>query len=286
MGINVASKRILQDYHAVLYKLTGVVIDFVSDSGECMTLCPAAHYNPLCNYISSCQEGKAACAQVTRENCAKARINRKKMIYECHAGLIDVVVPLFVNEQYIGSLTTGQILKSKPTAKTFRKFLDKVKLLNLDEEQLREYYFHTVVMNDQQIEALVDLISLMSEYVFESENKLIFLKSVNEGKKTQAVRHYIEQNYQKKLSVSKIAGSVFLSESRLSHLFKKETGISLVGYLNRYRIDKAKELLWQSSLSINDIANEVGFQSLPHFNRIFKDFCKISPGNYRKSRKD
>ncbi len=71
MVINVASKRILQGYHVVLYKLTGVVIDFASDNGEFMMLCPAAHYNSLCKSISSCQHGKAACAQVTRGNWQK-----------------------------------------------------------------------------------------------------------------------------------------------------------------------------------------------------------------------
>ena len=284
MSINIAAKKILQDYHAILYKLTGVVIDFISDTGEIMTLCPPVHYNPLCRYIVSCPCGKEACAQADRENCAKTKATGKSIIYECHAGLIDVIVPLFIKDQYIGCLTTGQILKKKPTKKSFRDFLEKVKPLNLDEDKLREYYYNTIVMDEQQIEALVDLISLIGNYILESENKLFFLESVNEKKTTLAARQYIEQNYKKKLTVSDIADSVFLSESRLSHMFKKEVGISPINYLNRFRVDKAKELLKNSTLSVTDIAYNVGFQSLPHFNRIFKDIAKISPGLYRKSR--
>jgi AraC-like DNA-binding protein len=181
-------------------------------------------------------------------------------------------------------LTTGQILKKKPTQKSFREFKEKIKALNLDEDKLKEYYFSTIVMSDEQIEALVDLISLVGNYILESENKLLFLESVNEKKKTLAARQYIEQNYKKKLTLEKIANSVFLSGSHFSHIFKAEVGISPINYLNRFRVDKAKELLKNSNTGITEIAYNVGFQSLPHFNRIFKDMEKISPGSYRKSR--
>jgi AraC-like DNA-binding protein/ligand-binding sensor protein len=249
-----------------------------------MTLCPPEHYNPLCRYIVSCPCGKEACNQADRENCAKARTTGKNIIYECHAGLIDIIVPLFINDQYIGCLTTGQILKKKPTKKSFREFKERIRALNLNEDKLREYYFNTIVMSDEQIEALVELISLVGNYVLESENKLLFLESVNEKKKTLAARQYIEQNYKKKLTIDEIADSVFLSSSHFSHMFKQEVGISPINYLNRFRVDKAKELLKNSKTSITEIAYNVGFQSLPHFNRIFKDMEKISPGLYRKSR--
>ena len=284
MSINIAAKKILQDYHAILYKLIGIPIDFVSDTGEVMTLCPPEHYNPLCHYIVSCPCGEKACANADDENCAKARSTGKNVIYECHAGLIDIVVPLFINDQYIGCLTTGQILKKKPTQKSFREFKERIKALNLNEDKLREYYFSTIVMSEEQIEALVDLISLVGNYILESENKLLFLESVNEKKKTLAARQYIEQNYKKKLTIDEIANSVFLSPSHFSHMFKQEVGISPINYLNRFRVDKAKELLGNSKTSITEIAYSVGFQSLPHFNRIFKDMEKISPGSYRKSR--
>jgi AraC family transcriptional regulator, pdu and cob operon regulator len=284
MSINIAAKKILQDYHAILYKLTGVVIDFVSDTGEIMTLCPPEHYNPLCHYFRSVPCGVEACARADEENCTRAKATGKNIIYECHAGLIDIVVPLFVNEQYIGCLTTGQILKSPPTLKSFAEFKDKVKALNLNEDKLKEYYFATNVMSAQQIEALVELLALAGNYILESESKLLFLESVNEKKKILAARHYIEQNYQKKLTIEEIANCVFLSKSHFSHMFKKEVGISPINYLNRFRIDKAKELLQNTNNSITEIAANVGFQSLPHFNRIFKSLEKITPGLCRKSR--
>ena len=282
MSINIAGKKILQDYHAILYKLTGVAIDFISETGETMTLCPAEHYNPLCSYIYSCPAGAAACARADRENIIKAAATHKSIVYECHAGLIDIIVPLFVNKQYIGCLTTGQILKQAPTQKTFKQFLQKVKRLKLDEKKLQEYYFNTIVMTEQQIEAMIELISLVGNYILESESKILFLESVNEKKTILAARQFIEQNYKKKLTVEKIAGCVFLCESHFSRMFKAEVGVSPINYLNQFRIAKAKEILHNTKTSITDIAYNIGFNSLPHFNRIFKDLEGISPGKYRK----
>ncbi len=285
MLINIAAKKILQDYHAILHKLVGIPIDLVSATGEVMTLCPSEHYNPFCHYIRSCSRGENACTSSDGENCDKAKATGKSVIYECHAGLIDIVVPLFVNDRYMGCLTTGQILRKKPTQKSFRELKEKIKAFDLDEDKLKEYYFNTIVMSEKQIEALVDLLSLISSYILESENKLLFLESINEKKKTLGARQYIEQNYKKKLTIDNIASAVFLSPSHFSHIFKEEVGTSPINYLNRFRVDRAKEILKNSNTSITEISHSVGFQSLPHFNRIFKNIAKISPGLYRKSKK-
>ena len=285
MSINIAGKKILQDYHSVLYKLTGIATDFVAENGEILTLCPPEHYNPLCRMIIGTKCGAAACHKDDIKIMRESRLTGKNIIYECHAGLIDIAVPLFVNKKFIGMLTCGQILKRKPTEKSFRELKDKLGSLNFDEAMLREYYFKTVVLSEKQIEAMTELISLVGNYIVESETKLLFLESANEKNKILAARKYIEQNYQRDITISDIAGAVYLSESYFSHQFKKEVGVSAVQYLNCYRIEKAKELLRTQTLNITEIAGSTGFQSLPHFNRIFRKFEKLPPRDFRKKQK-
>jgi transcriptional regulator GlxA family with amidase domain len=96
----------------------------------------------------------------------------------------------------------------------------------------------------------------------------------------------VEKRYQQKITVSDVANHVYLSPSHFSHLFKKETGLSLVQYLNTYRVEKAEDLLKDTSLDITEIAVKVGFQSIPHFNRIFRKISKTSPRDYRNSKAD
>ena len=64
-------------------------------------------------------------------------------------------------------------------------------------------------------------------------------------------------------------------------IFKKSTGTHFTDYLSRVRVEKARNLLLNPNLRISEIAYEVGFQSLTHFNRVFKKLLGQSPTEYR-----
>jgi two-component system response regulator YesN len=92
-----------------------------------------------------------------------------------------------------------------------------------------------------------------------------------------AAKHYMEE-----ISLTQIAAYVGLSVSHFSALFKQHTNESFVHYLNRIRIDKAKELLLEPDLKIYQVAELVGFDTIPYFNRVFKTITGLSPNEYRK----
>jgi AraC-like DNA-binding protein len=64
-------------------------------------------------------------------------------------------------------------------------------------------------------------------------------------------------------------------------MFKKATGLNFTDYVSRIRVEKAKNLLLNRNLRVSEIAYEVGFQSLTHFNRVFKKVMGQSPTEYR-----
>ncbi len=92
---------------------------------------------------------------------------------------------------------------------------------------------------------------------------------------------YIEENYKEKLLLSDVAEKTYVSQWHLSKLLNKETGQTFSEILNGVRIEKAKELLKNSSLRIGDIAEDVGFVDLAHFSRVFKKVCGMSANEYR-----
>jgi len=93
---------------------------------------------------------------------------------------------------------------------------------------------------------------------------------------------FMHENLNARLSVTDIAEQVHLSPSRLSHLFKAETGISIMGYLARARLDEAKRLLASPNASVARVAEQVGFADPAHFSRYFKRAEGISPSDYRQ----
>jgi signal transduction histidine kinase/DNA-binding LacI/PurR family transcriptional regulator/AraC-like DNA-binding protein len=92
---------------------------------------------------------------------------------------------------------------------------------------------------------------------------------------------YIHENFGEPLNRSEIAKKLNLDEDYLTRCFSQETGLSLVAYLNRYRILQAKHLLEKSGLRIGDISQEVGFSSQSYFSRIFERQVGMSPSDYR-----
>lgn len=84
------------------------------------------------------------------------------------------------------------------------------------------------------------------------------------------------------LSLNMVAEQVGIHPSYLSRLFKENLGVSFLDYLGELRVERAKELLRGTELAVKEIAQRIGFQSMPTFFRVFKKYCGMSPGQYRE----
>ena len=83
-------------------------------------------------------------------------------------------------------------------------------------------------------------------------------------------------------SISDLAGMVGLSRSRLTHLFKAETGLSLAELLDTKRMDRAADLLRSTHMRIKEITYMTGFQHPASFSRAFLRKHRCTPGNFRR----
>ena len=89
-------------------------------------------------------------------------------------------------------------------------------------------------------------------------------------------QHYGDQN----ISVGR-SPAPGLSESHLSHLFRKETDYTLLNYLTRYRIHKAMELLRDCRTKVYEVAERVGYRDITYFSATFKKVTGMSRRNFR-----
>ena len=92
---------------------------------------------------------------------------------------------------------------------------------------------------------------------------------------------YMKAHYQENLHLQDVAEQVYISQWYLSKLLKLHTKQSFLEILNQIRIEEAKKLMQNSSLKISDISEQVGFQSLQHFSRVFKRQTGMSAREYR-----
>ena len=91
------------------------------------------------------------------------------------------------------------------------------------------------------------------------------------------MKAYIESHLSDELDRDTLAAMVYLNADYLSHLFKKDTGSSLINYIIDRRIAHSKELLAKGEMSIRDIAITCGFQNISYFSRQFKKSTGMTP---------
>ncbi len=94
---------------------------------------------------------------------------------------------------------------------------------------------------------------------------------------------YVEQNYMKDIGLAEIAEILNITPNYLSSLFHKKMGITFVKYLTKIRMIKAKELLANSSLRVQQVSERVGYYSTRHFTKLFKEFYGYYPSDCRKA---
>ena len=122
-------------------------------------------------------------------------------------------------------------------------------------------------------------------YFYLTELMVEMTESVNANQIVADALQYIDNNFTHRITLNSIANEIHTSPSYLSRLFSKTTGQSFTECLTGKRIAYAKELLKATNLSIDDIAERIGYQNGKYFIKVFKKNEKISPGKYKNSNK-
>ncbi|MGC9356799.1 MAG: substrate-binding domain-containing protein [Anaerolineae bacterium] len=147
------------------------------------------------------------------------------------------------------------------------------------------------VLTEKEMERLNrGVATVLSKGVFSLEETLAHVDTVLERSRElsaetqRLVRQamaYIHEHYADQISRTDLAQYVALSEDYLTFCFRKELGVTPITYLNRFRVNQAKDLLVHTNKSITEIALDVGFSDSSYFSRVFRREVGLSPTDYR-----
>ena len=98
----------------------------------------------------------------------------------------------------------------------------------------------------------------------------------------QRAGQLMQEYYNQGITLEEIARKLCVSEEYLSAQFKKETGKTFTETIRGYRIEKVKELLLQTTLKLNQIADLAGYTDPKYMSKVFKDEVGVTPAEYRK----
>lgn len=97
----------------------------------------------------------------------------------------------------------------------------------------------------------------------------------------EKAKEYTRENFDKEISLEMVADFIQLSPYYVSKIFKEEYGITYKDYLTKLRVEKAKELINKSELSIKEICYQIGYNDPNYFSRVFKKVTGLSPSEYK-----
>lgn len=188
----------------------------------------------------------------------------------------EMAVPVRLGDRLIGFLHAGDAVCSGPAAKLNPKWDGAVERTELDKT-----FFETAAVSARQQESVVKLLGIFAQHLSLLSNQVVVQRENFEPPVITRAKDYILEHQAEDLSLGQVAKAVNTSTFYFCKLFKKVTGINFTDYLSRVRIEKARNLLLNRNLRVSEIAFEVGFQSLTHFNRVFKKIIGQSPTQYR-----
>jgi AraC-like DNA-binding protein/ligand-binding sensor protein len=242
------------------------------------------YQNPFCALLAKSNRTCAACLQVQKEIQDMPGPGAKSAT--CFAGLCDTAVPIKVGEKVVGYLQTGQVALRKPNEVQFDRITQQLVDwgVSVDLTQLKDAYYHSRTLAPQQYTAMVKLLEIFATHISTLANEIVVQENESESPMIRRARAYILANQADPIDLDKVAQAMHVSTFYFCKMFKKATGLTFTDYLSRVRVEKAKTLLLNPHLRISEIAYDVGFQSLTHFNRMFRKIVGQSPTDYRESK--
>ena len=133
----------------------------------------------------------------------------------------------------------------------------------------------------------LETIEEVKDWIIKRYQKLILmLKDVkfnnSYSKYTKKAISYILKNYSKNISLNDVAQYIGVNSSYLCRVFKEDSGMGFVEYLNATRIENAKQAIKTGNLKLKEIALDVGFNNYTYFTKVFKDVLNMTPQEFEK----
>ena len=266
----------VNDLRVVVHDLTSELSPFLAPERF-------RHCSPLCLAVKANRDW--ACNQSDIHNLRPAVKDFPEGRYHiCHAGLLEWVVPVFIEDRLAWLLFAGQ-RRPKGT------FLSLVQPSHPTEQAYTIRNEPPMVTEDHAVHVLESLRQLRARLLQWHQEVSQHLYRRNEATETEAdllarrrpvIERYIIDHHAGDASVAGLARKLHLSESRAIHLVKEIFGTSYIKLVGEMRLCTAASLLRETSLPMIEVSLASGFQDLSHFHRFFRRRFALTPAQYRR----
>ncbi len=107
-------------------------------------------------------------------------------------------------------------------------------------------------------------------------------QSPSKKQSLQYVKSYLEEHYQERITLDRLAGQFYVNKFYLARTFKEQFGVTILGHLDQVRVTHAKRLLRFSNMTVEAVGREIGIPEPGYFSRVFRKVEGVAPGEYRR----
>ncbi|MBD3922073.1 response regulator [Paenibacillus sp. PR3] len=160
--------------------------------------------------------------------------------------------------------------------------------LHADLRQMNEHLYEILNWDANQsfvlfqFETVLDIMSWLRRRFFELSERLYLKRQRQKRKLIGDITDYVKERLDQKITLNEVAARFDFTPNYLGQLFKAETNSLFSDFLNELRMKRVCELLEDPTKKVYEIAERVGYKNIVYFNRQFKQFMGMSPGEYRK----
>ena len=266
----------LQSMLKDLYMISGLNMSIFDVDGKLITSYPTKKCT-FCSLIAKDKNALTHCYACDQKAFKKVKETGKIYIYQCYFHLYEACMPLYTYGTLSGYFMIGQTISNSHFDKhdlitTASQYIKDEKLLNEAINQISKH-------NKEQILSFASIVDICAKYLtltnrIEAKNKNL----------AEEVKQYIIQNYYRDITIDELCNYFYCSKATLINRFKEIYNDTIHQYLMKYRLDKAKELLLNKNLSIQEIAISSGFKDANYFSKAFKKHMNMSPRQYREKK--
>jgi len=288
-----SSANLFQELLETIQSLTGlrtVIYDqqkFTARAGR-HTIDPAfsGHRSEFCAVIRSTDAGMDGCrASDVEEATREAGRRREPFLHVCHAGLMEIVVPVVYRGEHVATVFCGQAIVEGCPAADVGWLKKRLRELGISPRKMMPAYRKLPRITEEKLVQIGRLLFLALGQLAESESRAALDRAlaIERSKPIREVVACVEEHFHEPLSLREVSKRVHLTPAYVSRLFRKKMGMTFLDYLTQRRIAEAKELLQTTSMKMSDIAFQVGYSHQSYFGRKFKQLTGLTPSAFRKA---
>jgi ligand-binding sensor protein/AraC-like DNA-binding protein len=239
----------------------------------------AVGFYPTCRYCGLIREQlhyKNRCLEQDLKMCLRSEKYSAPLVYTCHAGMVDAVLPIKLNEAVVGYAMIGQFRTRNAVSDSILQAWGKN---GFDPAVLKNAFAGESFFEKDSMENMLNLFSMLCDFVVSRG----YVKTRHVDIVTEVIR-WVEDHISEPILFPKVSGHLGYSQSTILNALKKRMNISFKQLCILKKIERFETIIAENpKISIEEAALQIGYSDASHFSRLYKNIRSIPPSTFIKA---